>query len=77
MKVIEDDSYLDQFNGDLKLRHKEFQKWLQTFKDAEGGLLEIGRGYKKYGLNLQPNGDLTFKEWAPNAKCMKFFGDFN
>jgi 1,4-alpha-glucan branching enzyme len=26
---------------------------------------------------VQPNGDLTFKEWAPNAKCMKFFGDFN
>ena len=20
---------------------------------------------------------MTFKEWAPNAKCMKFFGDFN
>ena len=26
MKVIEDDGYLDPFNQDLKLRHREFQK---------------------------------------------------
>jgi len=26
---------------------------------------------------LQPNNDLTFKEWAPGAKSISIFGEFN
>ena len=47
------------------------------FNDGEGGLLNIARSYKKYGLNLQPNGDITYKEWAPSAKSISIFGEFN
>ena len=50
---------------------------MQTFKDAEGGVLNIGRSYTKYGLNVQPNGDMIYNEWAPNAKSISIFGDFN
>jgi 1,4-alpha-glucan branching enzyme len=39
--------------------------------------MNIGRGYKNYGLCLQTNGDILFKEWAPLAKSMSLFGDFN
>lgn len=39
--------------------------------------MNIGRSYKKYGLVLQPNGDLTYTEWAPAAKRITLFGDFN
>ena len=39
--------------------------------------MNIGRSYKKYGLNVQPNGDITYKEWAPNANGITIFGDFN
>ena len=52
-------------------------RWLKTFKDAEGGLLNVGRSYKKYGLNLQSNNDLIYKEWAPGAKSISIFGEFN
>jgi len=37
----------------------------------------VSRSYKKYGLNLQPNNDITFMEWAPAALSMSIFGDFN
>ena len=47
------------------------------FEDAEGSLLNVARSYTKYGLNLQPNGDITYKEWAPEAKSLSIFGDFN
>ena len=50
---------------------------MQTFKDAEGGVLNIGRSYEKYGLNLKPNGDIEYVEWAPSAKSISIFGDFN
>ena len=54
-----------------------FDRWLKMFKDNEGGLLNIGRSYKKYGLNVQPNGDIIYKEWAPGANSIAIFGDFN
>lgn len=77
LQVNKDDDMLKHYEGDIKGRLKETRKWLQTFKDAEGGLLNIGRSYKKYGLNLQPNGDLIYKEWAPSAKSISIFGEFN
>lgn len=50
---------------------------METFKEAEGGILNIGRSYKNFGLNLQENGDITYKEWAPAANSISVFGDFN
>jgi len=44
-------------------------RWQKTF-EGEGGLLGISHSYKKFGLNLQSNGDITYKEWAPSAKAL-------
>lgn len=44
-------------------------RWLKTF-EGEGGLLEVSRSYKKFGLNLLPNGDVSYREWAPAAKSL-------
>ncbi len=40
-------------------------------------MLNIGRSYNKYGLNVMPNGDVVYKEWAPGAQSIAIFGDFN
>ena len=40
-------------------------------------MVNVARSYKNYGLNLQPNGDLKFKEWAPAALSVSIFGEFN
>jgi 1,4-alpha-glucan branching enzyme len=40
-------------------------------------LEKLARSYKKFGLNLQPNNDITFMEWAPEAVSMSIFGEFN
>jgi len=76
-RVAKEDKYLEQFTNDLLLRQNEFKKWLDIFAGAEGGLEKIARSYKKFGLNVQENGDITLMEWAPNAKSMSIFGDFN
>jgi 1,4-alpha-glucan branching enzyme len=39
--------------------------------------VNIGRSYKKFGLNVQSNGDILYNEWAPQAKSISIFGDFN
>ncbi len=50
---------------------------MKIFKDAEGGLLNLARSYKKYGLTVLDNGDCEYREWAPEAKGITLFGDFN
>jgi len=40
-------------------------------------LVEVSRSYKKFGLILLPNGDVSYREWAPSAKSLSIFGDFN
>lgn len=30
--------------------------------------MDFTRSYKKYGLNINKNGDLEYKEWAPAAR---------
>lgn len=74
---MHDDPYLEPFVDDLYLRQKEFTKWLDIFQGAEGGIDKIARSYNKYGLQKQPNGDITFLEWAPGALGISIFGDFN
>jgi 1,4-alpha-glucan branching enzyme len=59
------------------LRHNEYRKWIDIFQASEAGLINISRSYKKFGLQIQDNGDIQFMEWAPNAKSMSIFGEFN
>lgn len=77
LQVLKDDEYLKHYHDDITLRVKEFRKWLQTFKDAEGGLVNVARSYKKFGLTVLPNGDINYREWAPAAKAISIFGEFN
>lgn len=76
-KVLEDEPALQQFEGDIKMRVAEYLKWYKTFQEAEGGLVKIGQSYLKMGLNLKPNGDIEYTEWAPAANGLTIFGDFN
>jgi 1,4-alpha-glucan branching enzyme len=39
--------------------------------------LNIARSYNKFGVVVLPNGDITLMEWAPNARSLSIFGDFN
>jgi len=52
-------------------------RWLDIFQSAEGGLEKVARSYKKFGLKLQANNEITFMEWAPCAKSISIFGEFN
>lgn len=36
-------------------------------KDA-GSLLDFAHSYNQFGLNINQDGDLEYREWAPNAK---------
>ncbi|KAH0566028.1 1,4-alpha-glucan-branching enzyme [Trichoglossum hirsutum] len=51
--------------------------WIKKIDEEEGGLEEFSRGFKRFGLNVQENGDITYREWAPNVVEASLIGDFN
>ena len=45
--------------------------------EGEGGLLEVARSFKKFGLHVKENGDLVYHEWAPSAQALSLVSESN
>jgi len=75
--IIQMDGYLEPFKDALKSRFSKAQKWIKTIEETEGGMEKFSRGYEKFGFNVQSNGDVIYREWAPNALRAYLIGDFN
>jgi len=75
--VVQLDPWLSPFKDALRSRYSHAQKWIKTINETEGGLEKFSRGYEKYGLIVQPNQDIIYREWAPNATQANVIGDFS
>lgn len=76
-KLVAEDSYLEPFQGAIKHRYDLVQNWIKHIDETEGGLEKFSRGYEIMGFNVQPNGDIIYREWAPNALKASLIGEFN
>ena len=54
-----------------------YKKWRSTIDAHEGGLEQFSRGYEHFGLHQLKNGDIRYREWAPNATAAALTGDFS
>ena len=77
LQVIVDDPYLKPHKGSLEAWKTQFQKWVNAFKESEGSIENIAKSYKRYGVQPREGGGVELLEWAPMAKSMSLFGDFN
>lgn len=75
--VVQLDPWLSPFKDALRRRYSKAQKWIKTINETEGGLEKFSRGYQRYGLNVLKNGDIVYREWAPNARQAFLTGDFS
>ncbi|KAE8154496.1 pectin lyase fold/virulence factor [Aspergillus avenaceus] len=75
--VIQLDPWLEPFREALKTRFNFVESWMKTINETEGGLDKFSKGYERFGLNVQSNGDIVYREWAPNAVEAQLVGDFN
>lgn len=75
--VIKLDPWLEPFKDALRSRYSYAQKWIKTIDETEGGLETFSRGTEKFGFVVHDNGDITYREWAPNALRAYLIGDFN
>ena len=75
--VIQIDPWLSPFKDALRTRYSMAQKWISDINSSEGGLDKFGLGYKKFGFVVHENGDITYREWAPNATQAYLIGEFS
>ncbi|KAJ6781080.1 hypothetical protein PWT90_03061 [Aphanocladium album] len=75
--VIKLDPWLEPFSDALRRRFGKAQEWIRKIDDSEGGLDSYTKGFDKYGFNVLSNGDIQYREWAPNAAEAYLVGDFN
>ncbi len=77
--AILDDHWLDPVKGDVEARYLRFQGKLKELESYyPGGLVEFAGQYNYLGLNYSKDDHgWWYREWAPAAKEMYIFGDFN
>ncbi|KAL4819508.1 1,4-alpha-glucan-branching enzyme [Aspergillus spinulosporus] len=75
--IIDLDPWLEPFREAIKRRFNYVESWIKTVDEVEGGLDKFSKGYEKFGFNVSETGDITYREWAPNAIEAALVGDFN
>mmetsp|Transcript_56574 Transcript_56574/g.64594 ORF Transcript_56574/g.64594 Transcript_56574/m.64594 type:complete len:927 (-) Transcript_56574:103-2883(-) len=76
MKVIDGESTLMPYNGAIQHRYNSYLERKNKLAKAEGSLYNFANGFKRFGL-LKVEGGISYCEWAPGAKRLSLFGDFN
>ncbi|KAI5279386.1 alpha-1,4-glucan branching enzyme, partial [Ascosphaera acerosa] len=75
--IIEKDPWLAPFKDEIKRRYDATKTQIDHIIETEGSLDKFSRGYEKFGFAVAPNGDVHYREWAPNAVAAALVGDFN
>jgi 1,4-alpha-glucan branching enzyme len=75
--VVKLDPWLEPFKGALQRRYAKTQQWIDTLNKTEGGIEKFSRGSDIYGINVDSDNNITYREWAPNAAEAYLIGDFN
>lgn len=60
----------------MRFRYALFEKFDKLI-DSTLGYDEFTRGYEYYGLNVQKDNSVVYREWAPNAVTASLVGDFS
>ncbi|CCG84122.1 protein of unknown function [Taphrina deformans PYCC 5710] len=83
-QMIKNDPYLEPYEERIQKRYEQTQEWIRNIEKNEGSLEEFSRGYEKFGFQVQKsganayqNGDVIYREWAPNAHKASLTGDFS
>ncbi|KAL2825563.1 1,4-alpha-glucan-branching enzyme [Aspergillus cavernicola] len=75
--IIKLDPWLEPFQEAIQRRFKHVENWIKAVDEVEGGLDKFSKGYEIFGFNINDKGDITYREWAPNAVEAALVGDFN
>jgi 1,4-alpha-glucan branching enzyme len=71
------DPWLRPFRGDIELRMQNFERTRKRLlADGQDSLSAYANGHMYFGFHKTEEG-WAYREWAPNARAVCLFGDFN
>ena len=76
-EMINQDPSLKNFEWCIRRRNDHFKRQLYQIESNEKSLENFANSYKEMGLHVLPNGDIKYKEYAPGARGIALFGEFN
>ena len=75
--LINQDPYLKNFEWAIKRRNEHFKNLLHQIESNEKSLENFSNSYQNMGLHVLSNGDIKYREYAPGARGIALFGEFN
>ena len=75
--LINQDPYLKNYEWCIKRRNEHFKNLLHQIESNEKSLENFANSYQNMGLHVLPNGDIKYREYAPGARGIALFGEFN
>lgn len=78
LNLVVDEPWLEKYNEKISLRWSKYQAAMRDIENFCGDILEYGSNHQFYGIHFESwrNG-WVYREWAPAAEELYFFGDFN
>lgn len=76
LEMILRDPWLSPYEAEIRYRLARHAAMRRRLLPGGGRLRDFANGYMHYGVHLTPQG-WVYREWAPHAKALSLFGDFN
>lgn len=76
-EILKIDPWLEPHKHEIERRIALMDNWLEVLEETEGGIEKFALGYKYYGLHVEDDNTIVYREWAPNATAAWLMGDFN
>ena len=76
-EMINKEPSLLNYESFIQKRISHFEKQLKEIEKNEGSLESFSHSYLNMGIHCLPNDVITYREYAPGAKGISLFGEFN
>lgn len=73
-ELVRRDPSLAPYTEAIRARLERYQSLREDLGALNGA---ISQGHRYFGFTLNPDGSVTYREWAPSAKNLHLIGDFN
>jgi len=78
LKCVTDDPWLEPVEAEMNARYARFNDRLKEIENSHGSLLKFADAWNYFGIHFSREANGWFyREWAPRARDLYFFGDFN
>lgn len=78
LSLLQDEEWLSDYKDHFIDRLDRYGKALREIEILSGSILDFAKAHEIYGIHFDPHRHgWVYREWAPAAHRLSFFGDFN